>query len=201
VARSKPTLPGEDRLNLESTNKNRTVISGNTVFLRSPNVADGQELIALNCASTGLHRGLVTPPRDSTQFDSYLEFAGRKDCKSFLIFRKEDQAIVGAITLSQIFMRGFRSAYLGYYIGEPYANRGFMSEAIHLVLRYAFKTLKLHRVEANIQPKNVASIALVKRAGFSQEGYSRRYIKIAGRWRDHERWAILAEDWRRRSHR
>jgi ribosomal-protein-alanine N-acetyltransferase len=64
------------------------------------------------------------------------------------------------------------------------------------MLRYAFKQLKLHRVEANIQPENVASIALVKRAGFVNEGYSRRYLKIGGQWRDHERWAILHEDWK-----
>jgi ribosomal-protein-alanine N-acetyltransferase len=72
-----------------------------------------------------------------------------------------------------------------------------MTEALQLILKYAFETLKLHRVEANIQPGNVASIALVKRAGFTQEGYSRRYLKISGRWRDHERWALIAEDWRK----
>jgi ribosomal-protein-alanine N-acetyltransferase len=71
-----------------------------------------------------------------------------------------------------------------------------MSEAIRLILRYAFNDLKLHRLEANIQPGNVASIALVRRAGFVLEGYSRRYLKISGRWRDHERWAILIEDWK-----
>ena len=71
-----------------------------------------------------------------------------------------------------------------------------MTEALKLVLRYAFKDLKLHRLEANIQPGNMASVALVKRAGFVREGYSRRYLKICGRWRDHERWAILAEDWK-----
>jgi len=71
-----------------------------------------------------------------------------------------------------------------------------MTEALQLMLRYAFEKLKLHRLEANIQPVNVASIALVKRAGFSREGFSRRYLKVCGRWRDHERWAIIAEDWK-----
>ncbi|HEU5459251.1 MAG TPA: GNAT family protein, partial [Pyrinomonadaceae bacterium] len=70
-----------------------------------------------------------------------------------------------------------------------------MTEAIALMLRYAFTKLKLHRLEANIQPGNIASIALVKRAGFVKEGFSRRYLKIGGRWRDHERWGVLAEDW------
>jgi GNAT acetyltransferase-like protein len=71
-----------------------------------------------------------------------------------------------------------------------------MTEALQLMLRYAFKKIKLHRLEANIQPGNVASISLVRRAGFRREGYSPRYLKICGRWRDHERWAIAVEDWR-----
>ena len=105
---------------------------------------------------------------------------------------------MGTMNLSQIFHGGFRSAYLGYYVGARYANRGYMTEALQMTLKYAFEDLKLHRLEANIQPQNIASIALVRRAGFVKEGFSRRYLKIGGRWRDHERWAILAEDWRSR---
>jgi len=81
---------------------------------------------------------------------------------------------------------------------SPYERRGYMSEGLGLILRYAFKQLKLHRLEANIQPRNRASIALVKRAGFVREGYSKRYLKVCGQWRDHERWAILSEDWKLR---
>jgi ribosomal-protein-alanine N-acetyltransferase len=105
---------------------------------------------------------------------------------------------VGALELSQIVMGVFRSAYLGYYLGAPYAGQGLMSEAIALVLTHAFTEMGLHRVEANIQPDNTASLALVAKLGFVREGYSRRYLKIRGRWRDHERWAILVEDWRAR---
>ena len=108
---------------------------------------------------------------------------------------------MGSIGLSQIFHGGFRSAYVGYQIGEEFSAHGYMTEALQLVLRHAFVNLKLHRLEANIQPGNVASIALVKRAGFVKEGYSRRYLKICGRWRDHERWAILVEDWRKHKRR
>ena len=84
-------------------------------------------------------------------------------------------------------------------LGEEFSRQGYTTEALQLMLRHAFVKLKLHRVEANIQPENAASIALVKRAGFVKEGYSRRYLKICGRWRDHERWAILIEDWRKNS--
>jgi ribosomal-protein-alanine N-acetyltransferase len=72
-----------------------------------------------------------------------------------------------------------------------------MSAAMPLVLSHVFNRLKLHRLEANIQPSNHRSILLVRRAGFSREGYSRKYLRICGRWRDHERWALLADDWRR----
>jgi ribosomal-protein-alanine N-acetyltransferase len=71
-----------------------------------------------------------------------------------------------------------------------------MSEGMQLLLRHAFRTLKLHRIEANIQPGNEASLRLAERAGFEYEGYSPRYLKIGGRWRDHERWAITREVWK-----
>lgn len=89
----------------------------------------------------------------------------------------------------------FRSAYLGYYAFEPLAGRGLMRQGMAQVISYAFGKLKLHRLEANIQPENKASAAFARRLGFRREGYSRRYLKIFGRWRDHERWAMLAEDW------
>jgi ribosomal-protein-alanine N-acetyltransferase len=91
----------------------------------------------------------------------------------------------------------FESSYLGYYAFAPHAGQGYMSEGLNLVLALAFARLKLHRVEANVQPTNRPSVSLVRRAGFTREGFSRHYVKIAGRWRDHERWAMLAEDWRR----
>ena len=168
-----------------------------TVYLKKPGQRDADELIALNRASVKLHRGLVSPPTSEDQFAALLKRSRQAEFAYFLIHRVDDKRIVGAINLSQIFLGTFRSAYLGYYIGAAFAGQGYMTAGLQLMLEYSFRQLKLHRLEANVQPHNVASIALVKRAGFSREGYSRRYLKIGGRWRDHERWAILAEDWRR----
>jgi ribosomal-protein-alanine N-acetyltransferase len=165
-------------------------------YLRSPNAGDEQEWIALNRASISFYRGLASPMLTATEFASYLDRCQRDDYIGLLICRKPDDAIVGSINLSQIFRGGFQNAYLGYQVGAPFAGQGYMTEALQLMLNYAYDTLKLHRLEANIQPGNRASIALVRRAGFIKEGFSRRYLKICGRWRDHERWAILAEDWR-----
>jgi ribosomal-protein-alanine N-acetyltransferase len=171
------------------------VIVGERVFLRPPASRDVEEFVALNRASARLHRGLVSPPTQPEQFDAFLKRCRRADCLCLLVCRIDDGVIVGSINLSQIFRGGFQNAYLGYFVGAQYCGQGHMNEGIQLMLRYSFEHLKLHRLEANIQPGNVASIGLVKRAGFLREGYSRRYLKISGRWRDHERWAIIAEDW------
>lgn len=177
------------------------VVRGKRVFLRVPLASDLDEFVNLNLRSSRLHRGLVTPPTNAETFRGYLERCSHPDSASFFVCRTDDEVIVGAINLSQIFRGGFQNAYLGYFVGEPYVGQRYLTEGLQLMLRYAFKVLKLHRLEANIQPGNVASIALVRRAGFSFEGFSRRYLKIAGQWRDHERWAIIAEDWKaRRSH-
>jgi ribosomal-protein-alanine N-acetyltransferase len=175
---------------------NKPVVVGNKIYLRFPERGDRKEFIALNRASKRLHRGLASPPTQPAEFDALLAKCSKDDFVGFMVCRINDGAIAGAINLSQIFRGGFQNAYLGYYVGAPYSGQGYMSEAVELVLKYAFERLRLHRLEANIQPGNGASIAIVKRAGFVREGYSKRYLKICGRWRDHERWAILSEDWR-----
>lgn len=179
--------------------KNHQIVKrGERVYLRFPVMEDCQEFLVLNRASARFHRGWAYPPKDRKQFAGYLARCQRDDFRGLLVCLKSDGRIIGSINLSQIFRAGFQSAYMGYYVGADYARQGYMTEAVGLALDYAFRALKLHRVEANIQPHNQASIALVKRLGFTLEGYSRRYLKIGGRWRDHERWAILVEDWKRR---
>jgi ribosomal-protein-alanine N-acetyltransferase len=168
------------------------------VFLRAPAASDREEFVSLMRASRAFHKPWATAPTDEDRFAAYLADSGRADFEAMLVCRHEDSAIIGFFNLSQIVRRSFHSAYLGYAVGKPYAGHGYMRDGIELVLRQAFTTLRLHRIEANIQPENHASIALAEGAGFHREGFSPRYLKIGGRWRDHERWAILADDWRRR---
>lgn len=166
------------------------------VFLRAPAARDRDEFVSLMRASRSFHRPWATAPTDHERFAAYLADSRRPDFEAMLVCRSEDLAIVGFFNLSQIVRRSLQSAYLGYAVGKPYAGVGYMREGIQLVLRHAFTNLRLHRIEANIQPGNHASIALARTAGFRREGFSPRYLKISGRWRDHERWAILADDWR-----
>jgi ribosomal-protein-alanine N-acetyltransferase len=168
------------------------------VFLRVPLASDRDEFISLMRASRSFHRPWATAPTDAERFAAYIADSRRPDFAAMLMCRREDLAIVGFFNLSQIVRRSLQSAYLGYAVGKTYAGQGYMREGIQLVLRHAFLDLRLHRIEANIQPGNHASIALARGAGFRREGFSPRYLKIGGRWRDHERWAILADDWRKR---
>ncbi|MGI9181865.1 MAG: GNAT family N-acetyltransferase [Longimicrobiaceae bacterium] len=168
---------------------------GRRVFLREPRPEDQEEVIALNRGSARHYGGWVSPPATPEQFAAYVERCAREDFEGLLVCRAADGAIMGTVNLSQIFRGPFQNAYAGYFIGAPFAGQGYMTDALDLALRHAFRTLKLHRIEANIQPENAASIALVRKLGFRLEGFSPRYLKIGGRWRDHERWAILREEW------
>jgi ribosomal-protein-alanine N-acetyltransferase len=137
----------------------------------------------------------VYPPSTPGSFRAYLARSRRSTHASFLACLRSTGEIVGVVNVSEIVRGAFRSAYLGYYGFLPHTGLGYLTEATEAALNRAFRTLKLHRLEANIQPANRASAALVRRLGFKREGYSPRYLKIGGRWQDHERWALLAEEW------
>jgi ribosomal-protein-alanine N-acetyltransferase len=166
------------------------------VILRPLEPGDRDEFIAAMRASRRLHGRWLSPPTTRDGFGEWLRRSRDEAFESMLACRTEDGAIVGYFNISQI-IRGFlQSAFLGYGAVAAHAGRGYMTEGLELVLQTAFTELGLHRLEANIQPGNAASIALVRRCGFVKEGFSERYLKINGRWRDHERWAIRSEQWR-----
>jgi ribosomal-protein-alanine N-acetyltransferase len=166
-----------------------------SVRIARPRQADQADFLAMTRASREHHRPWAFPPLEPAGFRELLARDARPDCEALLARRLQDEALVGVFVLSQIFRKGFQNAYLGYYGSSQHARRGYMTDAMGLVLDHAFGPLELHRVEVNIQPGNEGSLALARRAGFRREGFSPRYLKIGGRWRDHERWAILAEEW------
>jgi [ribosomal protein S5]-alanine N-acetyltransferase len=165
------------------------------VFIREPIEADWPELLALHERSRTFHHPWAAPPLTETECRAYVARCAQPDFAGLLICHAASQQIIGVANLSQIFYKAFQNCYLGYYTNAAFAGQGLMKEGMRLVISHAFTVLKLHRVEANIQPGNAASIALIRGLGFVKEGYSRRYLFIDGAWRDHERWAITVEDW------
>ena len=146
--------------------------------------------------SRRLHAAWVLAPATAVAYRRYMERLQRPTHAGYLVLDRAPAALVGVINVSEIVRGALASGYLGYYAFSPHAGRGLMREGLALVLDEAFRRLGLHRLEANIQPGNRASRRLVRGLGFRREGFSPRYLRIAGRWRDHERWAILREDWR-----
>jgi [ribosomal protein S5]-alanine N-acetyltransferase len=158
-------------------------------MIRAVSATDEAAFIAASRASRKLHRPWVQPPLDVAAFERYLARFDGSVHHGFLV--EDGGQLAGAIHLTNIVMGAFRSGYLGYYAFAGFESRGLMTAGLNAVVRHAFQHLGLHRVEANIQPANTASIALVRRCGFQLEGYSPKYLKIGGRWCDHERWARL----------
>ena len=112
----------------------------------------------------------------------------------FFVFLRDSGQIVGGLTLSNVRRGVTQSCALGYWIGQPHARKGYMSEAVACVVPFVFQRLGLHRVEAACLPHNEASIGLLRRSGFTHEGHARAYLRIDAQWRDHLLFARLAED-------
>lgn len=166
------------------------------VRVRPPARSDCRAFLSAVRRSRSLHYPWVSALDTPKAFANYLRRINSSGHRGFLVIESSTGDIAGVINLNNQIRGTFQSAFLGYYGFLPHVGRGLMHEGMLLVIRHAFSDLKLHRLEANIQPGNQASLALVRKCGFLREGFSARYLKIYGRWRDHERWAILAEAFR-----
>ena len=167
-------------------------VSGRVV-LRRLSAQDRAEFIELVNASTELLSPWVVLPGTPESFDEYLKRFEGENAECLLICEREFGSIAGTVSISQILRGPYERGVVGYNSFIPWANRGYMSEGLALVVRFAFENLGLHRLEADIQPGNKASLRLAEKAGFRREGCSPAFIKINGAWRDHERWAIIRE--------
>ncbi|MEU3264836.1 GNAT family N-acetyltransferase [Streptomyces bacillaris] len=182
----------------------RYLAEGPRTALRRFTEADAAEFTARARESRAHHHPWLFPPERPDTYAAYTEALARDPAREgFLVCERgdggeggahgsPDGAIAGFININNIVLGGFRCGALGYGAFAHAAGRGLMGEALGLVMDLAFGPLGLHRLEANIQPGNAASIALVQRAGFRLEGFSPDFLHIDGAWRDHERWAITA---------
>lgn len=146
-------------------------------------------------ASRELHRPWLFPPATRDQFRSYLARASHDDYAAYLVRHASCGRLAGYVSITNIVRGALQSGFAGYGAFAGHEGHGLMTAGLTEVLGEVFGPLRLHRVEANIQPDNTRSIALVRRLGFEREGFSPRYLNVDGAWRDHERWAIRAETW------
>jgi ribosomal-protein-alanine N-acetyltransferase len=177
-------------------------IAGGGVTLRVPQSGDYAEWAALREIS----RAFLVPWEPVWPADDLTRSAFRRrlrryaeDLRSdlayaFLIFRSEDNAMVGGLTLANIRRGVAQAGSIGYWIGAPFARHGYMTAAMRALIPFCFGTLRLHRLEAACIPTNKASIALLEKTGFLREGYARAYLCINGNWQDHLLYARLKED-------
>jgi len=163
------------------------------VYIRKPQRSDQKEFLEKVASSQkSLVPWIIIDP-SKIYYQAYLGRLKRNNV-GFFICSKLSDAILGVININDIVQGGFQSGFLGYYAFKGFQGEGSMKAGLNLVLKEAFLKIKLHRLEANIQPGNKSSIFLVKSCGFQKEGLSPRYLKVNGRWRDHERWAIVKEN-------
>lgn len=155
---------------------------------------DERDFLSAARASRELHQHWVNLPRTVQAFRRYAVEMRTRDDIAFLVRRADTGALAGVIKLQDIFMGNFCNAYVIYYAFTGHEGQGLMTEALQEIIRIAFGKLKLHRLEANIQPANRASLRLAKACGFNKEGRSPKFLKKGGEWRDHERWALLNTD-------
>jgi GrpB-like predicted nucleotidyltransferase (UPF0157 family)/predicted acetyltransferase len=165
----------------------------NKVVIREIESEDKQTFLKAMNRSQFLHHPWVKAPLISDEFDEYYSRTQQPNQKGFLVCDQPGN-IVGIFNVSEIVRGLFQNAYLGFYAVSDYAGKGYMSAGLKLVLDKVFNELKLHRIEANIQPNNIRSINLVKNNGFRYEGFSPRYLKINNEWRGREHWAMTFED-------
>ena len=177
-------------------------IGGDTVVLRPPQMSDYPEWAALREAS----RDFLTPWEPTWPADDLTRASFRRRIRRyfedqrgdlaypFFIFRRNDDALVGGLTLANVRRGCAQACTLGYWMGRDYAQRGYMTAAVRGVIPFAFGTLRLHRIEAACIPENTASIRLLERTGFQREGFARQYLCINGLWQDHLLFARLQGD-------
>ncbi|CAM5679753.1 acetyltransferase [Streptomyces tanashiensis] len=162
------------------------------VELRPLTHSDQDEFCTLVRASAELHQPWMQLPSTAEEFQAWMHRFDDGSNLGFLIRVLETGAAAGMVNINSVIRGRYQGASLGYAAFAPSAGHGYMTEGIALTLEHAFTDLRLHRLEACIQPGNKASLALVQRLGFRYEGVSPAYLYIDGDWRDHERWAVTA---------
>jgi ribosomal-protein-alanine N-acetyltransferase len=177
-------------------------IAGEAVVLRMPQMTDFSAWAELRETS----RKFLTPweptwpaddltrPAFRQRMRRYAEDVRTDQAYPFFVFRTQDNALVGGLALANIRRGVAQAGSIGYWVGAPFARKGYMTAAMRALIPFSFGTLRLHRLEAACIPNNAASVALLEKTGFQREGYARSYLCINGTWQDHLLYARLQGD-------
>lgn len=170
------------------------------VHLAVPTRADRQRYLDAVTRSADLIGAWNPVEADDAAFTDWLARIERGQLAAYLVVDTAEDALAGVVNLNNLVRRRFQNAALGYNAFVPYAGTGRMTEGLRLVVDRAFASeadggLGLHRLEISVRPENERSVRLARRLGFRHEGSSPRMLFLDGAWRDHERFAITAEEW------
>jgi ribosomal-protein-alanine N-acetyltransferase len=180
-------------------------LEGDRIAIRPPTVRDWSAWAELRAIS----RDFLTPwepawPADGLSHGTFTRRLRRQASEwrddlgyAFVTCEKDSDRLVGGLALGNVRRGVAQMATLGYWIGQPYARRGYTRVAVRLALDFAFDHLDLHRIEASCLPTNQASRGLLQSLGFTCEGLARGYLRINGAWKDHLLFALLKEDWQK----
>jgi len=177
-------------------------LEGPRISLRTPRLGDypawasvrGESRAFLASFEPSWATDELTRPAYRRRLRAYQKDARTDMGYAFFIFDKESEALLGGARISNVRRGVAQACSLGYWMGVQHAGKGYMGEAVRALIPYVFVHLKLHRLEAACVPENERSMRLLKSAGFREEGLARNYLRIAGEWRDHVLFALLAED-------
>ncbi len=177
----------------------KRLMTGDRVHILPPSSALKSVYFSFIEENIHYHQPWVFLSLSELHYKYYIKANKEGTSRGCFIFHNETKELIGVININNIMLGPVSSASLGYYNAEKFSKTGLMSEGMLLVLDYAFQILKLNRIEANIQPDNIASLIFAKKIGFQKEGFSPKYLKIGDEFKDHERWAILKDDFDKRS--
>jgi len=177
------------------------MLQGTKVDLRFLEPDDAEALLELHRNNREFFRQFITTREKSfytmeqqvKQIEKSKENRERDQHYVFGIFAKESKRLIGQIALTEVLRGPLQSCFIGYFLDQEWNGKGCMSEAVQLVVEYAFQVLKLHRIEAGVMPHNIGSIRVLEKAGFQKEGIARKNVHINGRWEDHQVLAIINE--------
>jgi ribosomal-protein-alanine N-acetyltransferase len=177
-------------------------LEGIRIYLRMLDTTDAEELCNLEIRNREFFKqytylkdeSFYTIERQVERIKTNMKRSENDEYYSFGIFLKETNELIGFTMLSEVLRGDLLSCFVGYYLDEEHNGKGFMTEAVRLVVDYAFKELKLHRIEAGVMPRNLGSIKVLEKAGFHKEGIAKKNVRINGKWEDHQVLAIINDE-------